>query len=210
MRTKKLLGIGLGSLLLFSLVGFGSVTAAQHQTEAEPPISLEKEVLCRTGENGLQFSFDGESWLSQSEYGKEIPQIDWWTASEYENWIATQKTELEALIGTGDGWYDGQGVFHEWTQDSVNAQIAEYEKILDEIKSGTLYSKDNDEGIGYAQIPPVGKDIVSVYGANFVRSDGSSFHIGDFTTQEELDNAIEKAVSDGQITQEEADTASYQ
>ena len=210
MRTKKLLGIGLGSLLLFSLVGFGSATAAQSQSETSPPISLEKELLCQAGENGLQFSFDGESWLSQSEYGKEIPQIDWWTASEYENWIATQKTELEALIGTGDGWYDGQGVFHEWTQDSVNAQIAEYEKILDEIKSGTLYSKDNDEGIGYAQIPPVDKDIVSVYGANFVRSDGSSFHIGDFTTQEELDNAIEKAVSDGQITQEEADTASYQ
>ena len=195
MRTKKLLGIGLGSLLLLSLVGFGTAAAAQHQTEAEPPISLEKEVLCRTGENGLQFSLDGNSWMPQS---------------EYEDWIATQKTELEALIGTGDGWYDGQGVFHEWTQDSVNAQIAEYEKILDEIKSGTLYSKDNDEGIGYAQIPPDGKDIVSVYGANFVRSDGSSFHIGDFATQEELDDAIEKAVSDGQITQEEADTASYQ
>ena len=64
--------------------------------------------------------------------------------------------------------------------------------------------------ICYAQIPPDGKDIVSVYGANFVRSDGSSFHIGDFATQEELDDAIEKAVSDGQITQEEADTASYQ
>ena len=120
--------------------------------------------------------------MPQSEYEKEIPKIDWWTASEYEDWIATQKTELEALIGTGDGWYDGQGVFHEWTQDSVNAQIAEYEKILDEIKSGTLYSKDNDEGIGYAQIPPDGKDIVSVYGANFVRSDGSSFHIGDFAS----------------------------
>lgn len=154
MRTKKLLGIGLGSLLLLSLVGFGTAAAAQHQTEAEPPISLEKEVLCRTGENGLQFSLDGNSWMPQSEYEKEIPKIDWWTTSEYEDWIATQKTELEALIGTGDGWYDGQGVFHEWTQDSVNAQIAEYEKILDEIKSGTLYSKDNDEGIGYAQIPP--------------------------------------------------------
>ena len=123
MRTKKLLGIGLGSLLLLSLVGFGTAAAAQHQTEAEPPISLEKEVLCRTGENGLQFSLDGNSWMPQSEYEKEIPKIDWWTASEYEDWIATQKTELEALIGTGDGWYDGQGVFHEWTQDSVNAQI---------------------------------------------------------------------------------------
>jgi hypothetical protein len=77
MRTKKLLGIGLGSLLLLSLVGFGTAAAAQHQTEAEPPISLEKEVLCRTGENGLQFSLDGNSWMPQSEYEKEIPKIDW-------------------------------------------------------------------------------------------------------------------------------------
>lgn len=210
MRTKKLLGIGLGSLLLLSLVGFGTAAAAQHQTEAEPPISLEKEVLCRTGENGLQFSLDGNSWMPQSEYEKEISKIDWWTASEYEDWIATQKTELEALIGTGDGWYDGQGVFHEWTQDSVNAQIAEYEKILDEIKAGTLYSKDNDEGIGYAQIPPNEKDIISVYGMDFERSDGTSLHIGDFSTQEELEEAVEKAVAKGQITKAEADSVSYQ
>ena len=76
MRTKKLLGIGLGSLLLLSLVGFGTAAAAQHQTEAEPPISLEKEVLCRTGENGLQFSLDGNSWMPQSEYEKEIVKQD--------------------------------------------------------------------------------------------------------------------------------------
>ena len=181
MRTKKLLGIGLGSLLLFSLVGFGTAAAAQHQTEAEPPISLEKEVLCRTGENGLQFSLDGNSWMPQSEYEKEIPKIDWWTASEYEDWIATQKNELEALIGTGDGWYDGQGVFHEWTQDSVNAQI-----------------------------PPNEKDIISVYGMDFERSDGTSLHIGDFSTQEELEEAVEKAVAKGQITKAEANSVSYQ
>lgn len=153
-----------------------SVSAQPQQLNIKPKPSLpfpwRKKSCAEPGENGLQFSLDGNSWMPQSEYEKEIPKIDWWTASEYEDWIATQKTELEALIGTGDGWYDGQGVFHEWTQDSVNAQIAEYEKILDEIKSGTLYSKDNDEGIGYAQIPPDGKDIVSVYGANFVRSDG--------------------------------------
>ena len=42
MRTKKLLGIGLGSLLLFSLVGFGSATAAQSQSETSPPHFLGK------------------------------------------------------------------------------------------------------------------------------------------------------------------------
>ena len=173
MRTKKLLGIGLGSLLLLSLVGFGTAAAAQHQTEAEPPISLEKEVLCRTGENGLQFSLDGNSWMPQSEYEKEIPKIDWWTASEYEDWIATQKTELEALIGTGDGWYDGQGVFHEFTQESVAAMMDSYKGTLESIKKGVLYSKDNGDGDTYSMIPPT-EDVVSSYSVDVTKDNGKT------------------------------------
>ena len=76
-----------------------------------------------------------------------------------EQWIATQKEGLEALIGTGDGWYDGQGVFHEWTQESVDATIAEYQETLESIKNGTLYSKDNGEGDTYSMIPPT-EDVV--------------------------------------------------
>ena len=203
MRTKKLLGIGLGSLLLLSLVGFGTAAAAQHQTEAEPPISLEKEVLCRTGENGLQFSLDGNSWMPQSEYEKEIPKIDWWTASEYEDWIATQKTELEALIGTGDGWYDGQGVFHEFTQESVAAMMDSYKGTLESIKKGVLYSKDNGDGDTYSMIPPT-EDVVSSYSVDVTKDDGKTVHIGDYSTVEELDKAISDAVKNGQLPQEEA------
>ena len=205
MRTKKLLGIGLGSLLLLSLVGFGTAAAAQHQTEAEPPISLEKEVLCRTGENGLQFSLDGNSWMPQSEYEKEIPKIDWWTASEYEDWIATQKTELEALIGTGDGWYDGQGVFHEFTQESVDAMMDSYKETLESIKKGVLYSKDDGDGDTYSMIPPT-EDVVSSYSVDVTKDNGKTVHIGDYSTVEELDKAISDAVKNGQLTQEEADS----
>ena len=215
MKNKKILAIGLCGAICLSIAG---VTYASALASDTPEVSTSEtgnissvDILYQDTDGG-QISVDGKNWVAEADYEKNnvAPDVQWWTADEYEAWMNEQKKEMESLIGTGDGWYDGQGVFHEWTQDSVNAQIAEYEKILDEIKSGTLYSKDNDEGIGYAQIPPDGKDIVSVYGANFVRSDGSSFHIGDFATQEELDDAIEKAVSDGQITQEEADTASYQ
>ena len=49
-------------------------------------------------------------------------------------WTNEQKNEMEALIGTGDGWYDGQGVFHEFTQESVDAMIASYKETLESIK----------------------------------------------------------------------------
>ena len=45
---------------------------------------------------------------------------------------------------------------------------------------------------------------------DFERSDGTSLHIGDFSTQEELEEAVEKAVAKGQITKAEANSVSYQ
>lgn len=44
------------------------------------------------------------------------------------------KKEMESLIGTGDGWYDGQGVFHEFTKESVDAMMSSYEETLESIK----------------------------------------------------------------------------
>ena len=143
--------------------------------------------------------------MPQSEYEKEIPKIDWWTASEYEDWIATQKTELEALIGTGDGWYDGQGVFHEFTQESVDAMMDSYKETLESIKKGVLYSKDDGDGDTYSMIPPT-EDVVSSYSVDVTKDNGKTVHIGDYSTVEELDKAISDAVKNGQLTQEEADS----
>ena len=64
-----------------------------------------------------------------------------------------QKKEMESLIGTGDGWYDGQGIFHEFTQESVDAMIDSYKETLESIKNGVLYSKDNCDGDTYSMIP---------------------------------------------------------
>ena len=64
--------------------------------------------------------------------------------------------------------------YHEWTQEIVDAQIIQYEKILEEIKAGVLYAKPNEDGIGYAQIPPNADDIITVYSTDFVRNDAAA------------------------------------
>ena len=38
--------------------------------------------------------------MAEADYGKNnpAPDVEWWTAEEYEKWIAIQEEELEALI----------------------------------------------------------------------------------------------------------------
>lgn len=143
MKSKKLLLAGLGGVLC---------------------LSFQQEIFFNQDVNGGQISTDGETWLSQSDYyEKDVPQVKWWTAEEYEKWILEQKKEMESLIGSNDGWYDGQGTFHKWTQKSVDAIIAEYYQTLEDIKNGNLYSKEDEEGDSYAMIPP-SDDLESSYG----------------------------------------------
>lgn len=173
MKNRKLLVVGLCGALCLSLAGFtyASAQAADApKTSAEETAQMSSTDIFFNDADGI--STDGENWVAETDYEKNnpAPDVEWWTAEEYEQWIATQKEELEALIGTGDGWYDGQGVFHEWTQESVDATIAEYQETLESIKNGTLYSKDNGEGDTYSMIPPT-EDVVSEYG---VISGGSS------------------------------------
>ena len=130
--------------------------------------------------------------------------VQWWTADEYEAWMNEQKKEMESLIGTGDGWYDGEGVFHEFTQESVAAMMDSYKGTLESIKKGVLYSKDNGDGDTYSMIPPT-EDVVSFYSVDVTKDNGKTVHIGDYSTVEELDKAISDAVKNGQLTQEEAD-----
>ena len=131
--------------------------------------------------------------------------MQWWTADEYEAWMNEQKKEMESLIGTGDGWYDGQGVFHEFTQESVDAMMDSYKETLESIKKGVLYSKDDGDGDTYSMIPPT-EDVVSSYSVDVTKDNGKTVHIGDYSTVEELDKAISDAVKNGQLTQEQADS----
>ena len=133
------------------------------------------------------------------------PDVQWWTSDEYEAWMNKQKKEMESLIGTGDGWYDGQGVFHKFTQESVDTMIASYKETQESIKNGVLYSKDNGDGDTYSMIPPT-EDVVSSYSVDVTKDNGKTVHIGDYSTVEKLDKAISDAVKNGQLTQEEADS----
>ena len=117
-----------------------------------------------------------------------------------------QKKEMESLIGTGDGWYDGQGIFHEFTQESVDAMMDSYKETLESIKKGVLYSKYDGDGDTYSMIPPT-EDVVSSYSVDIIKDNGKTVYIGDYSTVEELDKAISDAVKNGQLTQEEADSA---
>ena len=96
-----------------------------------------------------------------------------------------QKKEMESLIGTGDGWYDGQGVFREFTQESVDAMMDSYKETLESIKKGVLYSKDDGDGDTYSMIPPT-EDVVSSYSVDVTKDNGKTVHIGDYSTVEEL------------------------
>ena len=211
MKNKKILVVGLCGAICLSVAGF---TYASALTSDTPKVSASEtentsgvDILYQDTDGG-QISTDGEKWIAEADYERNnaAPNVQWWTANEYEAWMNEQQKEMESLIGTGDGWYDGQGVFHEFTQESVDAMMSSYKETLESIKKGVLYSKDSGDGDTYSMIPPT-EDVVSDYSVDITTNDGQKVHIGKYSTVEELDEAISDAVKTGKITQEEADAA---
>ena len=210
MKNKKILAIGLCGAICLSIAG---VTYASALASDTPKVSTSEtgntsgaDILYQDTDGG-QISVDGKNWVDEADYEKNnaAPDVQWWTTDEYEAWMNEQKKEMESLIGTGDGWYDGQGVFHEFTQESVDAMMDSYKETLESIKKGVLYSKDDGDGDTYSMIPPT-EDVVSSYSVDVTKDNGKTVHIGDYSTVEELDKAISDAVKNGQLTQEEADS----
>lgn len=212
MKNKKIWSIGLCGAICLSIAGVTYASYASALASDTPKVSTYetvntsgKDILYQDTDGG-QISVDGKNWVDEADYEKNntVPDVQWWTADEYEAWMNEQKKEMESLIGTGDGWYDGEGVFHEFTQESVAAMMDSYKGTLESIKKGVLYSKDNGDGDTYSMIPPT-EDIVSSYSIDVTKDNGKTVHIGDYSTVEELDKAISDAVKNGQLTQEEAD-----
>lgn len=211
MKNKKILVVGLCGAICLGVAGFTYASALASDTPKVSASETENtsgiDILYQETDGG-QISTDGENWITEADYERNnaAPNVQWWTANEYEAWMNEQQKEMESLIGTGDGWYDGQGVFHEFTQESVNAMMSSYKETLESIKNGVLYSKDSGDGDTYSMIPPT-EDVVSDYSVDITTNDGQKVHIGNYSTVEELDEAISDAVKTGKITQEEADTA---
>ena len=211
MKNKKILVVGLCGVICLSIAGFTYASALASDT---PKVSASEtgnisgvDILYQDTDGG-QISTDGENWIAEADYERNnaAHNVQWWTANEYEAWMNEQQKEMKSLIGTGDGWYDGQGVFHEFTQESVNAMMSSYKETLESIKNGVLYSKDSGDGDTYSMIPPT-EDVVSDYSVDITTDDGQKVHIGNYSTVEELDEAISDAVKTGKITQEEANAA---
>lgn len=212
MKNKKIWSIGLCGAICLSIAGVTYASYARALASDTPKVST-YETVNTSGKNilyqdtdGGQISVDGKNWVDEADYEKNntVPDVQWWTADEYEAWMNEQKKEMESLIGTGDGWYDGEGVFHEFTQESVAAMMDSYKGTLESIRKGVLYSKDNGDGDTYSMIPPT-EDVVSSYSIDVTKDNGKTVHIGDYSSVEELDKAISDAVKNGQLTQEEAD-----
>lgn len=58
-------------------------------------------------------------------------------------------------------------------------------------------------------IPP-SDDVECSYGTDVVREDGKSIHLGDYSTKEELEQAVKEAVESGQLTEQEVKDAYLQ
>lgn len=136
MKNKKILAVGLCGAICLSLAGFTYASALASDTPKVSSSETENtsgvDILYHDTDGG-QISVDGKNWVAEADYEKNnaAPDVQWWTADEYEAWMNEQKKEMESLIGTGDGWYDGQGVFHEFTQESVDAMMDSYILICD-------------------------------------------------------------------------------
>ena len=110
-----------------------------------------------TDDNGeIHYVFDdgNTTWtLSAEEFEKQYPSpvIEWWTYDEYKNWLDNERESLQEMIGE-KSWTASQGEFV-WTQEMVDETIAEYEKMLQDIKDGMMYSKtvdgETDIMVGY-------------------------------------------------------------
>ena len=50
-------------------------------------------------------------------------------------------------------------------------------------------------------------DVECSYGTDVVRENGKSIHLGDYSTKEELEQAVKEAVESGQLTEQEVKDA---
>lgn len=69
----------------------------------------------------------------------DLPEVEWWTAEEYADWLENEKAALQELLGSS-AWTNTDGDFV-WTQEKIDATIALYENVLEQIRSGARISR---------------------------------------------------------------------
>lgn len=94
------------------------------------------ETLISYYENGqLFFSPDGgKSFSDEATFKKMYPayDVEWWTYEEYARYVEQEKKNLQSFLDAGEP---------DLTQEMVDASIAEYEALLQQLKDGFMLSK---------------------------------------------------------------------
>ena len=161
-RKKTSLAALLAAVLLIGGTGavFATSAKAENQdaslhpgaeTETTYTAEAKDSLLSYTDADGVTYySWDeGNTWtpMTDEEFASAYPDpdIQWWTAEEYADWLENEKEELQSIIGSR-GWTSSTGWFT-WTQEMVDETIAKYEEVLAMIENGYLVSKtvDGDE-----------------------------------------------------------------
>src|SRR5699024_3357519 len=147
--------------------------------------------------------------LSEEEFEQQYPSpvIEWWTYDEYKNWLDNEKETLQSIIGQ-KGLTSAHGEFV-WTQEMVDETIAEYEKVLQDINDGMMYSKtvdgEQDIMVGYN---PEDTVTSSSYDYYVKLENGEEKFFGPYDTTDELLAAVESFCNDqiklGNMDQSEA------
>lgn len=85
-------------------------------------------------------SSDGVSYTIHPDQ-TDAPDIVWWTAEEYADYVAQQREGMAQLVAEGaSAWTNHDGWFV-WTQERMDEVMAIYEQTLSEIRSGVHVSK---------------------------------------------------------------------
>ncbi|MBP3522493.1 MAG: M56 family metallopeptidase [Clostridia bacterium] len=85
-------------------------------------------------------SSDGASYTIQLDQ-TDTPDIVWWTAEEYEDYVAQQRKDMAQLVAEGARAWTNQDGWFVWTQEKMDEVMAIYEQTLSEIRSGAHVSK---------------------------------------------------------------------
>lgn len=119
---------------------------------------------------------------------QNAPDVEWWTADEFEKWLENEKRELAGMLGA-KGWTGSDGWFV-WTQEKIDETIAFYEDMLEQIRAGVMISKTVD-----------GSDDIMIM-------QGAALEDGDASLSEPLDpDALEEYARFGLISQPDGSLA---
>jgi bla regulator protein BlaR1 len=213
MDTKrKKTGVAILCVALVSIIFAGATLTA-----AATDNSIASGSITADNQTGQISTDGGQTWMDGEEYQKMYPtrNIVWWTCDEYKAWLEQEKIKLQSLVNAPG-----------WSQERIDNAIQGYEKQLEDIKNGALYSKSIE---GYDGTVGMGSNITNStavandeqyvlnpsdppserYSAIFSLENGDIKDLGSYATKEECFKAVkafcDEQVKSGKMTQQEAD-----